>query len=426
MSASIGDTRLQKNGRPLRVLIIVENLAVPFDRRVWSEAKTLARAGCVVSVICPKGFGAELAYEYIEGVHVYRHSMPFEAKRASGYPLEYGWALLCEFLLCWRVLFAQGFDIIHACNPPDTIFLIGGFFKFLFGKKFVFDHHDINPELYMSKFGRKDVFYRLLVLLEKLTFKTANISLATNESYRQIALTRGGMSPDDVFVVRSGPDLARIQLLPPNDALRRGRRFLVGYVGVIGAQEGIDLLLAAVKSIVEEHGRQDVHFGIVGGGPALDEMKKLAVALGVQDYVTFTGRASDHDLFEMLNTADVCVNPDKADDMNDKSTMNKIMEYMALSKPIVQFDLTEGKVSARDASLYAKRNDSGDMAAKILQLLDDPERRAVMGAFGRRRVENELSWAHEAPKLLAAYAALAQRSWSVDAAQAEPSQARPR
>jgi len=426
MSVSTGDARLRKNGRSLRVLIIVENLSVPFDRRVWSEAKTLARAGCVVSVICPKGFGAERAYEFIEGVHIYRHSMPFEAKRASGYPLEYGWALLCEFLLCWRVLFAQGFDIIHACNPPDTIFLIGGFFKFLFGKKFVFDHHDINPELYMSKFGRKDVFYRLLVLLEKLTFKTANISLATNESYRQIALTRGGMSLDDVFVVRSGPDLARIQLLPPNEALRRGRRFLVGYVGVIGAQEGIDLLLGAVKSIVEEHGRQDVHFGIVGGGPALDEMKRLAVTLGVQDYVTFTGRASDHDLFEMLNTADVCVNPDKADDMNDKSTMNKIMEYMALSKPIVQFDLTEGKVSAKDASLYALRNDSRDMAAKILQLLDDPERRAVMGAFGRRRVENELSWAHEAPKLLAAYAALAQRSWNAGAAQAEPSQARPR
>ncbi|MEW6643446.1 MAG: glycosyltransferase family 4 protein [Pseudomonadota bacterium] len=426
MSASTGDVRLQKNGRPLRVLIIVENLSVPFDRRVWSEAKTLARAGCVVSVICPKGFGAEQAYEFIDGVHIYRHSMPFEAKRASGYPLEYGWALLCEFLLTWRVLFTQGFDVIHACNPPDTIFLIGGFFKLLFGKKFVFDHHDINPELYMSKFGRKDVFYRLLVLLEKLTFKTANISLATNESYRQIALTRGGMSADDVFVVRSGPDLARIQMLPANDALRRGRRFLVGYVGVIGAQEGIDLLLAAVKSIVEEHGRKDVHFGIVGGGPALDEMKRLAVTLGVQDYVTFTGRASDHDLFEMLNTADVCVNPDKADDMNDKSTMNKIMEYMALGKPIVQFDLTEGKVSAKDASLYALRNDSRDMAAKILQLLDDPERRAVMGAFGRRRVENELSWAHEAPKLLAAYAALAQRSWNAGTARVEPSQARPR
>lgn len=406
MSESIGDLSLVKGGRPLRILIIVENLSVPFDRRVWSEAKTMARAGCVVSVICPKGFNAQKSYEFVDGVHIHRHGMPFEAKRASGYPLEYGWALACEFFLSWKVLFARGFDVIHACNPPDTIFLIGGFFKFLFGKMFVFDHHDINPELYMSKFGRKDVFYRLLVLLERLTFRTADISLATNESYRAIALSRGGMRDENVFVVRSGPDLKRIQILPPNPALRKGRRFLVGYVGVMGAQEGIDLLLESVKVIVEDFGRSDIHFGLVGGGPALEEMKALAKTLGVQDYVTFTGRASDHDLFEMLNTADVCVNPDKADEMNDKSTMNKIMEYMALSKPIVQFDLTEGRVSAAEASLYARHNDTRDMASKIVELLDDPERRAAMGAFGRRRIERDLSWEHEAPKLIGAYAAL--------------------
>lgn len=406
MSESIGDLSLVKDGRPLRVLIIVENLSVPFDRRVWSEAKTMARAGCVVSVICPKGFNAQKSYEFVDGVHIHRHGMPFEAKRASGYPLEYGWALACEFFLSWKVLFARGFDVIHACNPPDTIFLIGGFFKFLFGKMFVFDHHDINPELYMSKFGRKDVFYKLLVLLERMTFRTADISLATNESYRAIALSRGGMRDENVFVVRSGPDLKRIQILPPNPALRKGRRFLVGYVGVMGAQEGIDLLLESVKVIVEDFGRSDIHFGLVGGGPALEEMKALAKTLGVQDYVTFTGRASDHDLFEMLNTADVCVNPDKADEMNDKSTMNKIMEYMALSKPIVQFDLTEGRVSAAEASLYARHNDTRDMASKIVELLDDPERRAAMGAFGRRRIERDLSWEHEAPKLIGAYAAL--------------------
>jgi glycosyltransferase involved in cell wall biosynthesis len=405
MSESIGDLSLVKDGRPLRILIIVENLSVPFDRRVWSEAKTMARAGCVVSVICPKGFNAQKSYEFVDGVHIHRHGMPFEAKRASGYPLEYGWALACEFFLSWKVLFARGFDVIHACNPPDTIFLIGGFFKFLFGKMFVFDHHDINPELYMSKFGRKDVFYRLLVLLERLTFRTADISLATNESYRAIALSRGGMRDENVFVVRSGPDLKRIQILPPNPALRKGRRFLVGYVGVMGAQE-IDLLLESVKVIVEDFGRSDIHFGLVGGGPALEEMKALAKTLGVQDYVTFTGRASDHDLFEMLNTADVCVNPDKADEMNDKSTMNKIMEYMALSKPIVQFDLTEGRVSAAEASLYARHNDTRDMASKIVELLDDPERRAAMGAFGRKRIERDLSWEHEAPKLIGAYAAL--------------------
>jgi glycosyltransferase involved in cell wall biosynthesis len=409
MSESTGDPRLRLHGRPLRVLMIVENLAVPFDRRVWSEAKTLAKAGCVVSVICPRGFNATSKYELIDGVHIHRHSMPFEAKGALGYPLEYGWALLCEFLLCWKVLFQRGFDVIHACNPPDTIFLIGGFFKAFFGKLFVFDHHDINPELYISKFGRKDILYRLLVRLERLTFRCADISLATNESYRRIALTRGAMVSDDVFVVRSGPDLTRIQKLPANPDLRKGRRFLVGYVGVMGAQEGIDLLLAAVKVITEEHGRNDIHFGLIGGGPALDEMKALAKQLQVDAFVTFTGRASDHDLFEMLNTADVCVNPDKADEMNDKSTMNKIMEYMALGKPIVQFDLTEGRISAADASLYAARNDPKDLAAKIIALIDDPERRATMGKFGRRRVEQELAWEHEAPKLLAAYAALIQR-----------------
>jgi glycosyltransferase involved in cell wall biosynthesis len=242
-------------------------------------------------------------------------------------------------------------------------------------------------------------------LLERLTFRTADISLATNESYRAIALSRGGMRDENVFVVRSGPDLKRIQILPPNPALRKGRRFLVGYVGVMGAQE-IDLLLESVKVIVEDFGRSDIHFGLVGGGPALEEMKALAKTLGVQDYVTFTGRASDHDLFEMLNTADVCVNPDKADEMNDKSTMNKIMEYMALSKPIVQFDLTEGRVSAAEASLYARHNDTRDMASKIVELLDDPERRAAMGAFGRKRIERDLSWEHEAPKLIGAYAAL--------------------
>lgn len=420
MSESTGDPRLQLGGRPLRVLMIVENLAVPFDRRVWSEAKTLAKAGCVVSVICPKGFNATSKYELIDGVHIYRHSMPFEARGALGYPLEYGWALLWEFLLCWKIFFQRGFDVIHACNPPDTIFLIGGFFKLFFGKLFVFDHHDINPELYISKFGRKDILYRLLVRFERFTFRCADISLATNESYRRIALTRGAMASDDVFVVRSGPDLTRIQLLPANPDLRKGRRFLVGYVGVMGAQEGIDLLLAAVKIITAEHGRNDIHFGLIGGGPALDEMKALAKRLQVDSFVTFTGRASDHDLFEMLNTADVCVNPDKADEMNDKSTMNKIMEYMALGKPIVQFDLTEGRISAADASLYATRNDPRDFAAKIIALIDDPERRAMMGKFGRRRVEQELAWEHEAPKLLAAYAALKRRRRRARRAAAPP------
>ena len=358
-----------------RVLIIVENLPSPFDRRVWQEATTLTAAGYTVSIICPTGKGYEKKYELIDGVAIYRHGLPLEASGALGYLAEYTWALLAQFALAFRVLFTRGFDVIHACNPPDTIFIVGGFFK-LFGKRFIFDHHDINPELYEAKFGRRGFMYDMLVRLERWTFRTADVSIATNESYRRIAIERGGMHPDKVFVVRSGPALSRMKILPPVDSLKQGRRYLVGYVGVMGEQEGIDLLLEAVRHVVQVLGRSDIHFGIVGGGTALEAMRQLAVKLGVADYVTFTGRVPDAELLAMLNTADVCANPDVANEMNDKSTMNKIMEYMALGKPIVQFDLTEGRYSARDASLYAKKNDPVDLAEKIVQLCDDPAARA--------------------------------------------------
>jgi glycosyltransferase involved in cell wall biosynthesis len=245
-----------------------------------------------------------------------------------------------------------------------------------------------------------------MLLVEKLTFRTADVSIATNESYKRIAVRRGGMPPEKVFVVRSGPSLERLKVVPPDESLKRGRKYLVGYVGVMGKQEGIDLLLLAIQKIIFEKNRRDIQFGLVGGGTSLQEMKDLAAALGVAEYVTFTGRAPDAELLAMLNTADVCVNPDVANEMNDISTMNKIMEYMALGKPIVQFDLTEGRFSAREASLYAKRNDVEDFAQKILQLLDDPGLRVRMGEAGRRRVVDELEWRYEAPKLLAAYRAL--------------------
>jgi glycosyltransferase involved in cell wall biosynthesis len=385
-----------------RILILVENLPSPFDRRVWQEATALRDAGYGVSIICPSGKGYEEKFEEIDGIAIYRYDLPFEADGALGYLLEYSTALFRTFVLSWKVLFTRGFDAIHACNPPDLFFLIGGFFKLL-GKKFVFDHHDINPELYEAKFGRRDFFWKLMVALERWTFLTADASIATNESYRRIAIERGGMDPERVFVVRSGPSLERLRILPPDPALRKGRRHLVGYVGVMGKQEGIDLLLRAVRAVVRDHGREDIHFGLVGGGTSLAELKALAAELGVEDYVTFTGRVPDAELLAMLNTADVCVNPDIANEMNDKSTMNKIMEYMALGKPIVQFDLTEGRFSAQQASAYAKRNDPDDLAAKIVELIDDPVRREEMGAYGRRRVENELEWRFEVPKLLKAY-----------------------
>lgn len=389
-------------GRRRRVLIIVENLPCPFDRRVWQEARALREHGYEVSIICPRGRGYDSRYEVLEGVHIYRHSLPVEADTAVGYALEYGIALIMELVLTVRVALTRGFDVIHACNPPDTIFLIGALFK-LFGKRFVFDHHDINPELYEAKFGRRDRWYRLLRRLERWTFATADVSIATNESYRRIAIERGGMDPSRVFVVRSGADLSRVRRLPARPELRRGKRYLVGYVGVIGRQEGLDLLLESVAFMRRELGRDDVHFTIVGDGTELQSLREMSRALGVDDCVEFTGRVPDETLWEILSTADVCVNPDRANEMNDKSTMNKILEYMALGKPIVQFDLTEGRVSAGDASLYARPNDTRDFAVRLCELLDDPDRRERMGEIGRRRIETELAWHHQVPNLLRAY-----------------------
>jgi glycosyltransferase involved in cell wall biosynthesis len=395
----------QSVSQPRRVLILVENLPSPFDRRVWQEANSLRDAGYAVSIICPTGRGYESKFESLDGIDIWRYDLPLEGEGARGYAVEYSVALFRSFVLAWRVFLGRGFDVVHACNPPDLFFLIGAFFK-LFGRKFVFDHHDVNPELYEAKFGRRDFFYRLMLKLERWTFRTADVSIATNESYRQIAIERGRMPPERVFVVRSGPSLERMKIGPPDDSLRCGRRHLVGYVGVMGKQEGIEYLLQAAHHIVFDLGRSDVHFGLVGGGTSLPAMRALAAQLGIADFVTFTGRVPDEQMLAMLNTAAVCVNPDIANEMNDKSTMNKIMEYMALAKPIVQFDLTEGRYSAQDASLYARKNDAVDLAAKIVELLDDPARRTEMGEAGRRRVENELEWRHEAPKLLAAYSSL--------------------
>jgi glycosyltransferase involved in cell wall biosynthesis len=385
------------------VLIIVENLPVPFDRRVWAEARTLKKAGYDVSVISPRGkFGSE-PFEVLDGIRIYRHPLPLDAAGKLAYVAEYGTSLFWEFVYAFKVYRSTGFDAIHACNPPDLLFVIGAAFKYLFGKKFVFDHHDLNPELFEAKFGRRGLVWRLLVFLERCTFAVADMSIATNASYHQIATTRGGMSADRVVTVRSGPDLDRVRERPIDDRWRNHRAHMAAYVGVIGEQEGIDLLLRAVEHIVRTRGRTDLQMVIVGSGPQLASVSRLSQDLGLSDYVTFTGRVDDDTLMTILSTADVCVNPDRPNPMNDKSTMNKIMEYMALGKPVVQFDLTEGRVSAQDGSLYARNIDVADFGDKILELTDDPERRAAMGAIGRKRVVNELSWAHEAPKLLAAY-----------------------
>jgi len=387
------------------VLFLVENCSVPFDRRVWQEASTLRDAGYAVCIVSPRDHGQK-AWEILDGIEVYRHPALPDASGPLGYALEYSTAIFWETLFVWRVFFRTGFDVVHVSNPPDILFLVGGLFKVIFSKKLVFDHHDICPELYESKFGRKGLPFWLLRRLERWSIRAADIVISTNDSYRRIAIERDGKDPSRVFVVRNGPDLQRLRRLAPVPALKRGRSFLVGYVGVIGVQEGLHHLIRAAAFIIHDCRRSDIHFAIVGSGPHLDSNRRLAQSLGVDCYFTFTGRVSDQVLLEYLNTADLCVGHDDYNSLNDKSTMIKIMEYMALGKPVVQFALTEGRITAADASLYARPSDDTDFARKILNLLDDPVRRATMGQYGRQRVESALAWSHQAPKLLAAYEAL--------------------
>jgi glycosyltransferase involved in cell wall biosynthesis len=384
------------------VLIIAENLPVPFDTRVWKEASSLQKAGYEVSILCPRGKGYMQGHEVIDGIHIYRHPMPREGNTPLGYVYEYGCALFWEFLYSWFIYLRHGFRVIQGCNPPDDIFLIALPFK-LFGVKYIFDHHDASPELYFSKYGKRGFFYKTQVWLENLTYRTSDVVMVTNSSYRDLAVTRGGIAPEDVFIVRNGPDLKTFKAVSPNPALKRGKRFLIGYVGTMSIQEGLDILIE-VAAHVKNLGRNDIQFTCVGGGPGLTGLRKMTKDKGLEDVLNFTGRVPDEELLEILSTADVCVNPDKPCQMNDISTMIKIMEYMALGKPIVQFDLKEGKFSAGEASLYSDNcNQVADFAAKVLWLLDHPQERAKMGEFGRKRVAEELVWDYSVPNLLSAY-----------------------
>lgn len=378
------------------VLIIVENLSLPFDRRVWQEANSLKDAGADVSIICPKMKGYEKKYEILNGIEIYRHPLPVEGRGASGYLIEYFCALFFESWLSMKIFFKKRFQVIQGCNPPDLIFLVALPFK-LFGVKYVFDHHDINPELYIAKYNKKDFFYRLMLLFERWSFRTAVYSIATNESYREIALKRGGMKDDRITVVRSGADLDRIKFQKPNPDLKKGKKYLIGYVGVIGEQEGLDLLMDSIRYMKSV--RSDFRFAIVGGGTDLEKIKQYARDTGVTNVVDFYGRVDEATLMEVLNSCEVCVNPDKPTEMNNLSTMNKIIEYMALKKPIVQYDLKEGKYSAGKASLYAENTDTKDFGDKIMYLLDHEAQRREMGEYGYKRVLEELSWDRQRIKL---------------------------
>ncbi|HEX7879958.1 MAG TPA: glycosyltransferase [Candidatus Eisenbacteria bacterium] len=388
-----------------KVLILVENYPLPFDRRVWLEAKTLRAAGYQVSIICPKGKGATESFVEIDGIRIYRYTAWEAKKGALAFAFEFSRCWLRTFLLTIKVLFKDGFDVIHACNPPDTFWVIGAIYKIL-GKRFIFDQHDLNPEVYLSKFPDQDgdFAHRMLYWFEKRTYRTADVVIAMNESYRNTAISRGGVDPDRVIVVRTGPDFERLHPVPAEPGLKQGADFLVAYLGTMAPQDGVDYLLQAAAHIVHERGRTNVRFVFIGSGSSLDDLKALAGTLNLADRCTFTGRVSDADLRRWLATADVCASPDPRNPLNEVSTMNKTMEYMAMGKPVVSFALKETIESAGEASLYAEPNRTDEFGDRIIELLDDPARRESMGEFGRTRVHEKLAWNHSEPHLLKAYA----------------------
>lgn len=387
-----------------RILVLVENLSVPFDRRVWQESRALVDAGHEVHVVCPRGDTRDTeSYVELEGVHIHRYTLRAATGQVWSYGVEYGIALFHSLRLALRLGLRRRFDVVHACNPPDLFFLVALVLKVLHGTRFVFDHHDLQPELVASRFGDRPMLRAVTRVLEWLTFRTADMVISTNDSYRAVAIERGGKPPEQVHVVRSAPDLDRFVPVEPEPSLRRGKQHLICYLGVMGPQDGVDLAVRAVASLRDELGRHDVHAAFVGFGDALDDCVALAHQLGLDDDVEFTGRLVGEDLRRYLSTADVCVAPDPLNPLNDVSTMNKIVEYMAMGRPVVAFDLREARVSAGEAALYARPNDVGEFARLVAELLDDPARREEMGRIARRRVESSLSWDTSRRNLLAAY-----------------------
>jgi glycosyltransferase involved in cell wall biosynthesis len=395
------------------VLMIVQNLPVPFDRRVWMEATTLRAAGLDVAVICPKKKMYTASYEVLDGVAIYRYPLLFEADRGVlGYITEFTYCWLATAVLSLKAYIRRPFHVIHACNPPDTYFALALLFR-LFGVRFIFDHHDLSPEMYQAKGGTPGgVLHRALVMLERLSMRSASLVIAVNESHREIAEHRHGIPPERLTIVRSGPRLGWGAGVQPEAALKNGRGHLVVYLGEMCAQDGVDHLLDAIEHYQTTYGK-DVHFVLVGGGPDRSRLMDIARYKGLTDTVTFTGRIPDADLWRYLATADVCVDPDPWTDWSDKSTMNKIIEYLAFGRPVVCFDLLENKRSGGEACRYVAPNDARAFARELHELLHDPERRARMSAIGTERFRTLLAWDNASTILVRAYASLfASRSTS--------------
>ncbi len=377
-----------------RVLIIVQNLPVPFDRRVWLECRALLSDGYQVAVICPKGKG-DPSFQVIDGAELYKYRPYAPGRSKASFVTEYAYSFAATTWLTLKARRRGRFAVLQACNPPDIFWPIALLLRVLDRTRFVFDHHDLCPELYESRFpdGPK-LPYRMLRALERRTHRTADHVISTNDSYRQIALSRGGKAPADVSVVRTGPDLDRLRRGEPDPGLRRGRRFLAAYIGVMGPQDGVDIVVRAANEVIHELGRHDIAFTLIGSGDCYDELVALRDELGLAGHVEFTGRAPDDLVASVLSTADAGLSPDPKNPLNDLSTMNKTMEYMAFELPVIAFDLRETRVSAGDAAVYVKPNDVREYANAIVVLMDNEPKRAALGKLGRARVEQELAWSH--------------------------------
>ena len=382
------------------VLIIVENLPVPLDRRVWQEACALRDNGYEVVVICPKMRGFIAAEENLESIQIYRHWISEEAGGFVGFFREYASALWGEFRLAWKAWRLHRFKIIHLCNPPDLLFLVALPFK-LIGVKVIYDVHDVWPEMFEAKFKR-GLFYWIVRLAERLSYATANVVLATNQSVRQIAVQRGGKPPDKVFVVRTAPKIGTIQG-NPDPSLKKGRQYLVGYVGVMGDADGLDYLLDAAEHVVHRLERKEIQFLLMGTGPEYEHLVQKRDRLNLGEYVDLPGRVSNEFLFSALRTIDVGVSCDPINSYNQHCTMNKVLEYMAFGKAQVMFDLKEGRESAAEAARYVPENSAVRLAEAIVALLDDSKSRARMGQIGAERTRSLLTWERSVAELVKAY-----------------------
>jgi len=387
-----------------RILMLLENLPFPQDLRVRREANALHAAGYRVTVICPAA-PEQPWREVVNGVHVFRYPAPPDANGFLGYIWEYGYAMVWGFLLSVWVCVADGFDVIHAHNPPDTFVFIALFYKLL-GKRFVYDHHDLSPEMYQARFagGGNAFVYRALIWLEKLSCRFADHVIVTNESYKRIAMERGSVPESRITIVRNGIELSRLEgTVEPDGQLRDLRKTIIGYVGVMGFQDGVDYLLRALRHLIHDLGRTDFHCVLIGGGDACAHLKVQGRQLGLDGYVRFTGFLHGEDLRRCLGAADICVDSAPSSPYSDRSTMFKIMEYMSLGKPIVAFDLPEHRFTAQSSAVYVPPNDERAFAQAVAELMDDPRRRVSLGTFGSRRIKTELAWDYSVPKLLQAY-----------------------